>query len=51
MDAKKEPDCTTCIRYATCEIAREGYFCAVWQGEEPKPAGEDPNDAWRRGDD
>lgn len=49
---KKEPDCTNCIRYAMCEDAREGFFCAVWQSAEPeKKAEEDPNEAWRRGDD
>lgn len=51
-NGKKEPDCVNCVRYETCEDAREGFFCAVFQSVEPeRKAEEDPNEAWRRGDD
>ena len=49
---KKEPDCVNCIRYAMCEDAREGFFCAVFKSvvEEPEGmAAEDPNEARRNG--
>ena len=48
---RKEPDCYTCIRWDECENAVAGKFCPMWQSKEPEPKGEDPNDAWNRGDD
>lgn len=49
-ETRTEPDCGTCVRKDECERAREGCFCPMWQGREPEPKGEDPNEAWRRGD-
>lgn len=51
MDGKKEPDCYTCIRWDECPDAKPGQFCPRWQSKQPEPEGEDPNDAWARGDD
>ena len=52
MDTRKpEPDCTTCWKREDCPIAEEGDFCPAWQSRKPEPAGEDPSERWRRGDD
>ena len=45
------PDCKTCIHREECEFAVDGNFCPYWQSQAPEPKGEDPNDAWARGDD
>ena len=45
------PDCKTCIHREECEAAQDGHFCPSWQSRAPEPKGEDPNDAWARGDD
>ena len=44
------PDCATCWKFEECGRAQAGTFCPQWQSKEPKPAGKDPNDAWRQGD-
>lgn len=45
------PDCATCIHLEECDAAEDGHFCPSWQSRAPEPKGENPNDAWRRGDD
>ena len=45
------PDCESCIHVKACVFAAFGKFCPMWQSREPQPEGEDPNEAWRRGDD
>ena len=56
MEAKrKEPSCATCVHVDACdhlpvESVRGKVFCTQWQSKEPQPKGEDPNEAWERGD-
>ena len=45
------PDCASCRKRDSCEEAREGYFCAMWQSREPEIKGPDPNEQWRGGED
>lgn len=45
-----EPGCETCIHKDGCERAKALAFCPMWQSKEPEPKGEDPNEAWRRGE-
>lgn len=45
------PDCKTCIHREECEFAVDGNFCPYWQSQAPEPKGENPNDAWARGED
>ena len=49
-EGKQSPDCCTCIHRTTCQRAAEGTFCTMWQGREPQPQGEDPNEKWKRGE-
>lgn len=49
-DKAMGPDCKTCINREECEYATDGNFCPYWQSHEPEPKGENPNDAWERGD-
>ncbi len=46
-----DPDCATCALKETCERAQDGKFCPSWRSEIVKPAGKDPNDAWKQGED
>ncbi len=48
---ERKPDCYTCIRWDECPDAKPGQFCPRWQSKQPEPEGEDPNDAWARGED
>ena len=45
-----EPGCDTCYRRDDCPLASIGLLCTRWRSAPPAPAGEDPNDRWRRGD-
>ena len=47
---KAEPDCATCYKKDTCENARAGCFCCMWQSKPPAATGPDPNEQWMRGD-
>ena len=51
MDKRAEPGCESCIRRETCIHSADGGLCCMWQSKEPAPRGEDPNAAWRRGED
>lgn len=45
------PDCETCWKKTQCPRAQAGAFCMEWQSKKPGQKGEDPNDAWQRGED
>ena len=47
---KPESDCYPCIKWDECENAVAGHFCTQWQSKQPEPKGEDPNEAWERGE-
>ena len=49
-EGKATPGCETCWKAEECPRAKPGAFCQLWQTCKPEPQGEDPNDAWRRGD-
>lgn len=47
---EQAPDCSTCIKRKECERYRENSFCTQWAAKEPEPAGPDPNELWKRGE-